>query len=101
MSGVNVHVSVSNLVQVDRHQSDNHRNPVVYQEQNAGITRDENTRRVKMPVEPDKAEGKKIDPENKKQESGRKSKKKREKKVKQQNQQRSRSDSGYMVDIQA
>jgi hypothetical protein len=64
MSEINL-ISVTNLTQMDRHQSDTHRAPVVHQEQNAQLTQDELMRRMSMPVEPDTIEKKKIGPDEK------------------------------------
>lgn len=72
MSGVNVHISVTNLVQMDRHQSDTHRSPMINQEQNADVARQEAARKAIAPAQPDKVEGKKIDPKAKREEEERK-----------------------------
>jgi hypothetical protein len=63
-----MHISVSQLPQIDRLQNDSHRFPVVHQEQNAQTADSELTRRMAMPVEPDAIEKKQIDPERKKDE---------------------------------
>ena len=75
MSEINVHVSVSNAGQVDRFQSDTHRNPVVYQEKNAEMHRNEAEQKIRMPVEPESAEGKVVDPNDKRREQREKQKK--------------------------
>jgi hypothetical protein len=62
MNGLNFQASVSNLTQVDRFQQGSHRLPMVNQEQNAQIAQDEASKRVTIPLQPDKVEGKKIDP---------------------------------------
>jgi hypothetical protein len=59
MSGVNVNVSVSNLPQIDRHQNDVHKNPVVNQDQNAKIANNEMTLKLTRPGEAESAQGKK------------------------------------------
>lgn len=101
MSSVNVQVSVSNLVQMDKPQNEIHKNPVVNQEQNAQIARHEAAKRVNMPVEPDKTEGKKINAENKQPDPRQKGKKrKREKENPQRPDLLNRKDSGYFVDIE-
>ena len=61
MNGLNFQASVSNLTQMDRYHQETHRTPVVNQEQNAQIAQDEAARRTMMPMQPDEAEGKKID----------------------------------------
>jgi hypothetical protein len=60
---------------MDRHQSDVHRSPMVNQEQNAEHSLALAARRLQAPVEPDKVEGKKIDPRDKRQEDARKRRK--------------------------
>jgi len=71
MSGMNVQISVTNLTQLDRHQSDSHRTPVTHQDQNAAMAQEVAHRRVAMPVEPDAADNKNIDPEDGKKDMGR------------------------------
>lgn len=58
-------ISVTHLTQMDRHQNDTHRAPMVHQAQNAQMAEDEATRRMNMPVEPDAVEKKNIDPDRK------------------------------------
>lgn len=77
MSEVNVRISVSNLVQMDRLQTDAHRTPMVHQEQNADTARQEAARRLMAPVQPDQVEGKNVDPDAKREEE-RKRRKRRE-----------------------
>jgi hypothetical protein len=72
MGDGDMRVSMSNLVQMDRHQTDFHRGPMVSQEQTADATRDEAARRLASPAEPDKPEGKTIDPRDKREEERRK-----------------------------
>ncbi len=72
MDDDDMRVSMSNLVQMDRHQTDIHRGPMVNQEQNADAARQEVTRRLASPTEPDKPEGKTIDPREKREEERRK-----------------------------
>jgi hypothetical protein len=66
MNALGMQASVNNLVQMDRHQSDTHRTPVVNQEQNALIDREQAARRTEMPVDPEQPEGKNVDSENSK-----------------------------------
>jgi hypothetical protein len=61
MDGINLQASVNNLTQMDRHQQDLSRAPLVHQDQNAVIARDEAEKRIRMPVEPEYARGKKVD----------------------------------------
>jgi hypothetical protein len=96
MNGLNFQASVSNLTQMDRHQQDVHRTPVVNQEQNAEIARGEAAQRTARPVQPDRAEEKKIDPKQRGPgEENRK--KKRNKKVDAVN--GKSPDSGFFLDI--
>jgi hypothetical protein len=76
MTDGNVLLSMNNLTQMDRYQTDTHRGPMVNQEQNAEAARHEAARRLLAPVEPDKVEGKKIDPEAKREEDNRRKRKK-------------------------
>ena len=66
-NSVNVNLSVTNLTQMDRHQTDVHRAPVLNQEQNARMAQNAAEMRLAMPVEPDAVEKKNIDPDDKKQ----------------------------------
>jgi hypothetical protein len=61
MNGIDMQASVHNLSQMDRHQSEAHRTPVVHQEGNADRAMREAAARIDMPVEPDEAEGKNAD----------------------------------------
>ena len=102
MSGIDVQISIANLTQMDRHQNDINKAPAVNQEKNTLIALQESAKRVTMPVEPDQAEGKNIDPEDKKRENLPKGKKKkRTKKADSIKQSLSRSNSGYFVDVEA
>lgn len=74
MADANVQISMTNLTQMDRYQTDTHRGPMVNQEQNAEAARHEAERRIMAPTEPDKVEGKKIDPDAKREEDRRKKK---------------------------
>jgi hypothetical protein len=60
MNGLNLQASVSNLTQMDRHQQELHRAPMVNQEQNALIAQNEAAQRTAKPVQPDKVEDKKL-----------------------------------------
>jgi hypothetical protein len=101
MNAVNLQASVNNVTQMDKFQQDQARTPVVNQDQNAAIAREEAEKRIRMPTEPEHAEGKKIDPRQERK--NRQSRKKRQNKNIQENtkgEPRSPS-SGYIVDIQA
>lgn len=75
MSGMNVQISLTGLSQVDRHQNDIHRTPVIHQDQNAAIMQADAHKRMSMPVEPDAAEKKSVDPDDRRRESGKRRKK--------------------------
>lgn len=102
MSGANVNLSVSNLPQVDRHQNDIHKNPVVNQEQNAKIAINEISQKLTKPVETESTQRKNIDPNQKREESARKTKPKKTKStIKISNEKHKSTDEGYIVDFQA
>jgi hypothetical protein len=65
MNGIDLQASVHNLSQMDRHQSETHRTPVVHQDQNADRALQEAVARMSMPVEADQAEGKDSDSRSK------------------------------------
>jgi hypothetical protein len=97
MNAVNLQASVNNTTQMDRHQGDQSRMPLVHHAQNAEIALDEAEKRIRMPTETEKADGKKIDPRNKKQDTPDKKKKNDKKKPIQ----RLPRDQGYIVDLEA
>jgi hypothetical protein len=102
MSGANVNLSVSNLPQIDRHQNDIHKNPVVNQEQNAKIAINEISQKLTKPVEAESTQGKNIDPNQKREESAGKAKPKKLKSKKEVGKETHKSnDEGYIVDFQA
>jgi hypothetical protein len=78
MSEVNARISISNLVQMDRLQTDAHRGPMVHQEQNAETAKQDMLRRMQAPVQPDTIEGKIIDPNARREEERKKKKKKQQ-----------------------
>jgi hypothetical protein len=78
MSDGNVQLSMTNLTQMDRFQTDSHRAPVVNQVQNAEFEREAAAQRLKAPAPPDKSEGKIIDPNAKREEDLRKKRKRRQ-----------------------
>jgi hypothetical protein len=101
MNAVNLQASVNNVTQMDKFQQDQSRTPLVHQDQNALIARDDLEKRIRMPVEPEHAEGKKVD--------GRQEKKDGRGRGKRQGKNRGSGtkspprspSSGYIVDIQA
>jgi hypothetical protein len=62
MNGLNFQASVANVTQMDRHHHDSHRAPGENQEQNALLAREEASRRMVMTVQAQAADGKKVDP---------------------------------------
>jgi hypothetical protein len=101
MDGVNVNVSVSNLPQIDRHQNDAHKNPIVNQDQNAKIANNEISLKLTRPGEVESTQGKNVDPNQKKDESAKKNKYKK-KIIKDIDKKEPKSnDEGYIVDFQA
>ena len=79
MGEVSVNISMNNLTQIDRHQNDAHRNPVVHQEQNAQLARDDAAKRITMPIEPDALEKKDVDPNDRKKENSARKRKRKNK----------------------
>ncbi len=85
---------------MDKHQQDQSRAPLVHQDQNAIIARDDAEKLIRMPTETEHADGKKVDPrwEKKDRQNSRNRRKKNKSGVK--SPPRS-SSSGYIVDIEA
>jgi hypothetical protein len=101
MNTVNFQASVNNVVQMDRFQQDASRTPVVNQSQNAVIAQDEAEKRIRMPVEAEQAEGKKVDPQQRKHDKNAgKRKHKKEGKITPP-QQGKTTTGGFFVDVQA
>ena len=100
MSGFNL-ISEINLTQMDRHQNEIHRNPVVNQEQNANIAKNETQQKLNKPTETDKPEKKSIDPKQKREEKQRKKRQKPDKKNKKTDKNHYKGKSGYFVDLEA
>ena len=100
MNAVNMQASVNNVTQMDKHQQDQSRAPLVHQDQNAVIAREDAEKLIRMPAEPEHAEGKKVDPRHEKKDrhNGRNRRQKNQAGVK--SPPRSPS-SGYIVDIEA
>jgi alkaline phosphatase len=103
MSSVNVNISVNNLPQLDRHQNDIHKNPIVNQDQNAKIANNEIAQRMNMPVEVDHSEGQVIDPKKKQIEEERKKNQKRARRDDQEKKKKHNSggNGGLIVDVEA
>jgi hypothetical protein len=68
MNGINANIPVINMPQVSSHQSDVVRAPMVHQQQNADISRDSFEHQMRIAREAEAAEGKTIDPEDKREE---------------------------------
>jgi hypothetical protein len=101
MDGVNMQASVNNVTQMDKHQQDQSRSPLVHQDQNAVIARADAEKRIRMPTEPEHAEGKKVDARQEKK-NGRNGQKRQKKNNENASKgQPSSGSSGYIVDIQA
>ena len=102
MNSVNVNISVTNVPQFDRHQSDIHRNPIVNQQQNTQLAREDLAQRAHMAVQPDSVDNKVVDPndKNKQQQDKRKKRKQQSAENKTRSLPRSR-DSGGIVDLEA
>jgi len=77
MGEINLHLSVSNLPQVDRLHNETHRAPIVHQDQNVHEVNRELNRRVNMPVEADTIEKKGVDPDDRGSNRDNKKKKRR------------------------
>jgi hypothetical protein len=101
MNAIDLQASVNNVTQMDKHQQDQSRTPIVHQDQNAVIAREDAEKLIRMPMEPEHAEGKKVDgrQEKKDRHNGRNRQKKSSNGAAK-SQPRS-SSSGYIVDIQA
>jgi hypothetical protein len=107
MGNGNVPVSLNNVTQMDKHQNDTHKNPIVNQEQNAQLENSRRMQRLNKPVAPEQLRGKNVDPDNKKEEDR---KKKRRNKpndtkmdssaIKKVRHRRGRHNEGYFVDLE-
>lgn len=101
MNEVNFQASVNNMVQMDRFQNDASRAPVVNQAQNAGIEQTEAEQRIQMPVQPEQADGKKVDPRQRKPETREKKKRRKPSPAPDQKPEGKSSTGGFFVDLQA
>jgi hypothetical protein len=68
MNSVNVNIPVVNMPQVAAHQADVHRVPIAHQAQNADLNRDHLDIHLRTANEAEAAEGKVIDPEDRREE---------------------------------
>jgi hypothetical protein len=103
MNVVNFQASVNNVTQMDRFQQDSSRTPVINQSQNAVIAQEEAEKRIRMPMQPDHAEGKKVDLQRQKNETrgNKKRKQKKDNGSDAKPRQGITTTGGYFVDIQA
>jgi hypothetical protein len=97
MNGVNLQAALNNIPQMDRFQQDLNRTPLVNQEQNANISREQQAQRAMRPEEPEQTENKNVDPNDKKKQLNDK-KKKRLQQLKKQNE---RNDSNQPPSIRS
>lgn len=100
MSGVNVHVSVNNLPQIDRHQNDMHKNPIVNQDQNSKIAQNELSKKLSIVVEAESTQGKTIN-KNLKKDDLLKKNKSNKKKAAEKTKEKNNNDEGFIVDVNA
>ncbi|MDG5815867.1 hypothetical protein QA601_12315 [Chitinispirillales bacterium ANBcel5] len=101
MSGVDVHISINNAPQIERHQSENKQTPLVYQDQNQNISKRQIEKRIRMPVAPEETVGKKIDPKNRKDDEKKQKKRSQSKTVKRRKKRRKPNNGGFFVDTEA
>lgn len=98
MNAVNLQASVNNVTQMDRFANDASRTPLVHQDKTELIAQKNAEHRIRMPVEAEQAEHKKVDSKYKEQ---------NQKKQKQRQQQKSgparlkNRNNGLIVDIEA
>ena len=67
MNSLNLQAVVNNVPIVDRVSQDIHRLPIAQQQQNAAMASDQVTRSMQMPNQADASRGKKVDPDDRKQ----------------------------------
>jgi hypothetical protein len=63
MNTLDVQASLNNLVQMDRHQEEGNRIPMVHQSANASFERENAAHRLERPNQPEQPEGKNVDSE--------------------------------------
>jgi hypothetical protein len=71
MNSINANLPIINMPQVSAHQAEAQRAPVVHQAQNADIARDQADLRLKTAQEAEAAEGKIVNPKDKREEGRR------------------------------
>jgi hypothetical protein len=105
MDGVSFQASVSNLGQMDRHQGDTVRTPVINQEQNAVIAGELARQKFIKPAAPDDVEEKKVDPRQRKRDLDKKKDKRKKPSEASESSGASApgkaTDSGYFLDVNA
>ncbi|MDD5675488.1 MAG: hypothetical protein PHC61_15065 [Chitinivibrionales bacterium] len=105
MDGVNLQASINNIPQMDRFQQDVNRTPLVNQEQNAALSREQQARRALRPDEPESADGKTIDPRDGKKNLADKKKKRLKQLLNEKNGDDSHAgrpnNSGFIIDFKA
>lgn len=100
MRVVDFNASMSNLSQLERHQNDGHRAPMIDQQANIEKAREEALQRTEMATEPEEPEGKNVDPRDRRREEQRRDRKRRAMKKKKRTK-RPRPGGGSFVDIDA
>lgn len=98
MDGVNLQASVNNVTQMDRHQHDVSRTPLVNTAQNAEIARTAAEQRMIKPNETEDTTGKKVDTKHKDQE--RRKNQNRQQQTKSGNSSGNLSGNGHIVDVE-
>jgi hypothetical protein len=101
MNEVNFQSSVNNLVQMDRHQTDATRAPVVNQVQNSAIEQNEEEQKMQAPVQPEESEGKKVDVKQRKSDTHQRKRRQRSTVEKSPGTPGRTTTSGHFVDLQA
>jgi len=108
MNGINANIPVMNMPQVSSHQSEVVRAPLLHQQQNADMNRDSFDHQMRIARETEAAEGKTIDPEDKREEERKgKKRQKQEEEGDEENKDKPpettvfMTDSGHLIDIEA
>jgi hypothetical protein len=101
MNAINLQASVNNVTQMDKFQQDQSRAPLVHQDQNSLIAREDAEKRIRMPMEPEHAEGKKVDGRQEKKEGRGRGKRQGKNRGDGSKRPPRSPSSGYIVDIQA
>jgi hypothetical protein len=104
MNGVNLQAAINNVPQMDRFQQDLNRMPQVNQEQNALLSRQQQTQRALRPEEPEETANKIVDPRDNKRNHGDKKKKRAQAKKELSNHKPgpvAHGNSGSMIDFRA